>query len=314
MRILFMTHYFPPEVNAPASRVYEMARLWVRDGVEVTVLTCAPNAPSGRLFRGYRNCLWQRETMDGIQVIRVWSFLAANKGAVLRMVNYLSYMLSATLAAPFLKRPDIVIATTPQLFCGWAGVWVHWLRRCPLIVEIRDMWAESIATLTSGKKNRLTRFLEAVEFRLYRMTPHLVTVGPGYRQVLVQKGMDPAHIQIITNGVDLDFYRPQEADVALLRKWNFEGKFICSYAGTIGMAHKLDVVLQAAERLRAENDDRIRFVIAGDGADRENLAGGNPVLRPPQCAAARTTAQGNDAATVLRVRLLPGPPSQGSPV
>ena len=209
MHILFLTHYFPPEVNAPASRVYEMAKQWVRSGVEVTVLTCAPNAPSGRLFPGYRNRLWQRETMDGIQVVRVWSFLAANKGAVLRMVNYLSFMLSATLAVPFLNRPDIVVATSPQLFCGWAGVWAHWLRRCPLIIEIRDMWAESIATLTSGKKNLLTRFLEYVEFRLYRMTPHLVTVGPGYRQVLVQKGMDPDNVQIITNGVDLEFYQPR---------------------------------------------------------------------------------------------------------
>ena len=271
MRILFLTHYFPPEVNAPASRVYEMAEHWVRAGAEVTVLTCAPNAPSGRLFPGYRNRLWQHETLDGINVVRVWSFLAANKGAVLRMMNYLSYMGAASLAAPFLRRPDVVIATSPQLFCGWAGVWAHWMRRCPLILEIRDMWAESIASLTSHKRGPLTRVLEAIEFRLYRMTPHLVTVGPGYRQVLVEKGLDPANIEIITNGVDLDFYQPQAPDAELRSQWKLENKFVCCYAGTTGMAHRLDVVVRAAEILRAQGDDRIRFVIAGDGADRENL-------------------------------------------
>ncbi len=103
------------------------------------------------------------------------------------------------------------------------------------------------------------------------MTPHLVTVGPGYRQVLVEKGLDPANIEIITNGVDLDFYRLQAPDTELRQKWKLENKFVCCYAGTIGMAHRLDVVVRAAEILRTQGDDRIRFVLAGDGADREHL-------------------------------------------
>ena len=104
LAILFLTHYFPPEGNAPASRVYELCRRWVEAGHRVTVITCAPNVPTGRVYDGYRNRLAQREEMDGIEVLRIWTLIAANKGTLLRMLNYVSYMLSATLRALFVGR------------------------------------------------------------------------------------------------------------------------------------------------------------------------------------------------------------------
>ena len=123
MRILFFSHYFPPEVNAPASRTYEHCVRWARAGHDVTVVTCAPNCPDGVLFAGYRNRLRpQVEMIDGIEVVRVWTYLAPNAGTVRRIVNYLSYMATAVLATLRLPRPDVVLATSPQFFCGWAGV------------------------------------------------------------------------------------------------------------------------------------------------------------------------------------------------
>ena len=103
MHILFLSHYYPPEVNAPASRTAEHCRQWVKAGHDVTVVTCAPNHPAGKLYDGYRNRLFQRETLDGVEVIRVWTYLAANAGFLRRTLNYLSYVLGVTLALPRLK-------------------------------------------------------------------------------------------------------------------------------------------------------------------------------------------------------------------
>ena len=125
MHILFLTDNFPPEVNAPASRTHEHCRQWVRSGAQVTVITCAPNFPTGRVFAGWHNRLWQEEQMDGIRVIRVWSYITANEGFLRRVLDYLSYMLAATLASLFVRRVDVVIGTSPQFFtavAGWAVV------------------------------------------------------------------------------------------------------------------------------------------------------------------------------------------------
>ena len=145
MRILFLSHYYPPEVNAPATRTHAHARRWVRAGHEVTVITCNPNCPTGVLFEGYANRLRpQRETIDGVNVVRVWSFLAPNAGMSRRIANYVSFMLSSVWTGLWEPRPDVVVATSPQFFNGWAGVLLKWLRRRPLVLEIRDIWPESI--------------------------------------------------------------------------------------------------------------------------------------------------------------------------
>ena len=120
MRILFFSHYFPPEGNAPASRTYDNCKRWVDAGHEVTVITCAPNCPNGVVYEGYRNRVWpQRSVVDGIDVYRVWTYIAANEEKVRRIANYVSYMLSASYFSIFIKRPDVMIATSPQFFCGW---------------------------------------------------------------------------------------------------------------------------------------------------------------------------------------------------
>ena len=145
MRILFLTHYFHPEGNAPATRVQEMSRRWVKLGFEVCVVTGAPNVPSGVVYPGYRNRWRFRESIEGVETIRVWTYLAPNKGTLRRILNYLSFCATATLAGLGARRPDLVIATSPQFFCGWAGVFVSRLRRVPFVLEIRDLWPESIA-------------------------------------------------------------------------------------------------------------------------------------------------------------------------
>ena len=275
LRLLFLSHYFPPEGNAPATRVHAFCRRWVRrspDRIAATVITCAPNVPDGKLYEGYRNRLSQRDSIDGIDVIRVWTYLAPNAGTVLRIMNFVSYMVSATFRSLFLRRPDVVIATSPQFFCGWAGVLVSWLRWSPFILEIRDIWPESIVAVGAMRKGRLVRALEWLELRMYAAANHIVTVGEGYKQQLVAKGVPEQRISIITNGIDGERLKPQPPDPKLLAQYNPDGRFICSYIGTVGMAAGLEIVLRAAEQLRAAGRHDVRFLIVGDGATREQLA------------------------------------------
>ena len=147
MKILFITHYFPPEVNAPANRTHEHCRQWVQDGHEVTVLTGVPNHPRGVIFDGYENRILQEETIDGIRVLRTWMYLTPNSGFAKRVVNYLGFMATAILASFRADRPDLVVATSPQFFVGVAGAIVSKLKRRPFVLEIRDLWPKSVVEL-----------------------------------------------------------------------------------------------------------------------------------------------------------------------
>jgi glycosyltransferase involved in cell wall biosynthesis len=268
MKILFFCHYFHPEVNAPASRTYENAKRWVRAGHEVTVITCAPNAPRGELFPGYKNRLRSVETVDGIRVVRVWSFIAANKGTWRRILNYLSYMVTAFLAGMLEKRPDVMVATSPQFFCGWAGVLVKWARRWPFVLEIRDIWPESITTVGAMKKGKATALLEKLELKMYAAADHIVAVGNGYRANLLSKGVPPAKVSVVYNGVDLEMFKPRPRDPEFARRFGLEGRKVCGYIGTVGMAHGLEIMLKAAEKTA---DRPWTYLIVGDGARCDEL-------------------------------------------
>ncbi len=187
------------------------------------------------------------------------------------MLNWLSYMVTASLRAAFLEAPDVIIATSPQLFCGWAGVLTRLVKRRPLIVEMRDLWAESILTLTSLEPGRLYRLLERIEVRLYSSADRLVTVGDCYRDELVKRGVDPRIIRIFTNGVDRELFAPREPDEELKRSLGLEGRFVCSYVGTIGRACGLEVVIRAARKLKQRGDDEIVFLLVGAGELRPEL-------------------------------------------
>lgn len=270
-RILFMTHYFPPEGNAPASRVHEMCKRWVRAGHPVTVITSAPNHPNGVVYPGYRNWPVQQEFIDGIRVLRVWTFLAANKGKRRRALNFVSYMLTSLIVALYLRRPDVLIATSPQFFCGWAGVLVTALKRIPFILEVRDIWPESIQAVGAARRNLPMRILERMEQQMYRSAFRIVTVGEGYKEKLIERHVPPMKIEVVTNGVDREFLNAPCDAKAVRDQYKLNGHFVCAYVGTIGMASGLKVVLRAAQILKARGRDDVRLMLVGDGAIRADL-------------------------------------------
>ncbi len=270
MKVLFFSHYFPPEGNAPASRVHSMCRRWVAAGHEVTVVTCAPNVPEGVVYEGYDNCWSQREQIDGIEVVRVWTLLAANRGALRRILNYLSFLLVATWRGLFLTRPDVVVATSPQFFCGWAGVLVSRLRRLPFVLEIRDLWPESIAAVGAMGRgwSPVMMVLRWLERSMYRAADRLVAVGEGYRSGLLERGVPAERIEVITNGVEPERYRPMAADAERRSEAGAgDGDFLVGYVGTVGMAHGLE----AGRLARDRGHERLHFVVVGGGARLESL-------------------------------------------
>lgn len=269
MHILFLSHYFPPEVNAPASRTYENAKRWVAAGHKVTVLTCAPNHPDGVVYSGYRNKLYQWDQIDDIRVLRVKTYIAANKGFVPRILNYVSYLFSATLFCRLVDRPDLVVSTSPQFFCGLAGFTVSRLKRSRWLLEIRDLWPESIVAVEAIPRGRVIRLLEKVETFMYRRADHIVSVTRSFLTHIHGRQVPMEKMSVVTNGADLERYKPCDKDRDLEDELGLTGKFVISYIGTHGMAHSLDTVLSAADQLRDNRD--IVFLLVGDGAERDSL-------------------------------------------
>jgi len=269
MHILFLTHYFPPEVNAPASRTYENTKRWVQAGHEVTIITCSPNHPQGELYPGYSNNLYQWDEKDGIRILRVKTYLSANKGVKKRTLNYISYMVSAFLQCWRTQKIDLVVSTSPQFFSGMAGYIVSQLKGIPWILEIRDLWPESIIAVGALTNRKVIGTLEGIETFLYRKADHIIPLTYAFRKHILKRGIPEQKITIVTNGADLTRFKPLERQNEFTAEMNFQDKCVLSYIGTHGMAHGLDVIFEAAARLKTRKD--ILFLLVGDGAERERL-------------------------------------------
>jgi glycosyltransferase involved in cell wall biosynthesis len=271
VHILFLSNYFPPEVNAPATRLHEHARQWVADGHTVDVLTSVPNFPEGEVYEGYENRLTEEER-DGIRVTRVPMYISPNEGVIQRVLSYLSFMLSACWYAGRLPTPDVLVATSPQFFAALAGYVVAWRKDVPFVLEIRDLWPESIVAVGAMSRNVIIRFLEWVERVLYRKAEHIVVVTDSFEEAIAEKDIARNKISVIKNGIETAWWDEpldEERLAELQHEHALEGKFVASYIGTIGMAHRADILLEAARRC---DDPDIVFMVVGTGAKKDELA------------------------------------------
>jgi colanic acid biosynthesis glycosyl transferase WcaI len=272
IRILYLSQYFPPEMGAPAARVHELSREWAALGHEVTVLTGFPNHPTGVIPPEYRGQFIRRERLDGINVVRTPIYAAANQGLIKRGLNYTSYAASAALLGPFLTdRPDVVIATSPQMLTAVAGLAISALKRVPFVFEVRDLWPRSIVEVGAlSAHHPAIRLLEQLEMFLYSKADRIVTVTDAFIDELGDRGVPRAKMRVVKNGVDLDLFRPSPRENEVRRELGFSSDdFICLYVGTHGMAHGLETILHAAEQLREHPD--VRFVLVGEGAEKVGL-------------------------------------------
>lgn len=267
MKILFLTDNFPPEYNAPATRTYEHCKEWVRLGAEVTVITCFPNFPRGKIFEGYKNKWKEVEIIEGIRVIRVWSFISANQGTFKRTLDFLSFAATSILAG-LRVRCDIIIATSPQFFTAVSGGALSFIKSKPWVMEVRDIWPESIKAVGAVKSLWVIAQLEKLELFLYRSARKIIVVTDSFKINLVGRGIDPAKIFVIKNGVDLSFFQPSQKNLELARTLQLEGKFVVGYIGTHGLAHSLDFIVQSISRLQ---DMSFHFLFIGDGAEKDHI-------------------------------------------
>ncbi len=270
--ILFLTDNFPPETNAPANRTFEHAREWVDAGHRVTVITCAPNFPQGKVFEGYRNWLWQQEDISGIRVIRVWSYMTGNAGFALRVLDFMSFMVSGFFAALFVRKADVVVGTSPQFFTAVASWAVAAIKRRPFVFELRDLWPESIRAVGAMRQGWALALLERLELFLYRRSSAVISVTRSFKQDLIGRGIDGEKIHVVTNGVDTKRFRPRPKDAEIAAELGVEGCFVAGYIGTHGMAHALDTLLDAAAILQEDPAAAdIRMLFLGHGSAREAL-------------------------------------------
>jgi colanic acid biosynthesis glycosyl transferase WcaI len=274
MKIAYISQYFPPEMGAPAARAVELSRHWAAAGHEVTVLTGFPNHPTGVVPMEYRSKLRQlvlREEVDGVQVVRTWLLPFPNRKAYERMLNYSSFCLSSAITGLSISRPDVVIASSPQLLVALSGWWIARRKRVPFVFEVRDLWPESLAAVGMGNSNSLLyRILKRIAGFLYAHCDHIVVVTPAFEDYLVKHwGVPRAKISVVENGVETRLFAP-ESDPGLRNELGAEGKFIVSYIGTMGMAHGLETILEAAEQLRSTNPE-VAFLMVGEGAEKERI-------------------------------------------
>lgn len=269
MNILFLTENFPPEVNASATRVFERACYWVEWGHKVTVITCAPNFPTGQVYEGYHNDWYRTEDMRGIRVVRVKTYIAKNEGVAKRTADFVSYMFTAVAAGLFQQRPDVVVATSPQFFAAVGGWMLSGLRRVPFVFELGDLWPASIMAVGAMRKNLFLRWMERLELFLYRRSAAVVALTRSFKEDLVFRAIPADKIAVVINGVDLPRYSPRARDPELANELGIGDRFVVGYIGTHGMAHGLDNVIRAADLLR--DDDRVRFLFVGTGAAKEQL-------------------------------------------
>jgi colanic acid biosynthesis glycosyl transferase WcaI len=262
-------------MGAQSMRVQSLSRAWVAMGHEVTVLTAFPNHPAGKLYPGWRRRFMKLVDVSddkGVRVVRVAHVPRANRGAANRLVSFSSFTISAALAALAMPRFDVVIGTVPQPLQPLAAWSASRIRRSKFILEIRDLWPEGlVATGQAGRGSIAYAGLNRVASHLYGSADHVVAVTDAIRDHIVDDWDVPAErVDVVRAAVDASAFEPVGDVVKHKQRWSQDGKFTVSYVGTLGNAHDLAMVLDAAALLQDTRPD-IEFLFTGDGAEGPEL-------------------------------------------
>lgn len=272
MRLAYFSHYFPPESNAPAARVHELSRALVELGHEVHVVTGQPSHPHGRIYPGYRAAEYRLDRVDGISVHRCPTLPAANRGVLVRSLGFLA-MPPTQLALALARVPavDVVLATSPQILTGVAGLAFARARRIPFLFEVRDLWPDSIVgvgALPSG--HPIIRALRLVERGLYASAAGIVSVTDSFVDHFEGFGVPRDRIVVVKNGIDTALFDPDIAPAPLREELGIPASaLLVLYCGNIGLAQDTGIFARAMARRPANLD--VHVVLVGDGAERKQV-------------------------------------------
>jgi glycosyltransferase involved in cell wall biosynthesis len=270
MKILFLTQYFPPEVGAPQNRIFEFARQLKRFGHDVSILTALPNYPKGEIFEEYRGKKAVIEEISNIKVIRTSIYATKDKSFSSRLKNYLSFTFSSVFqGAKLIGKQDVIITESPPLFLGWSGYILSKISRAKFVFNVSDLWPESAVKLGVLNNKLFIKMSTWLEEFCYRKAAAVTGQTKGIVDNIVSRGIDRSKVHLITNGVDLSLFNKQNRDINIRKELGLENKFAVCYAGIHGIAQGLEVIIEAAERVKDKED--IQFVFVGDGPEKEKL-------------------------------------------
>jgi colanic acid biosynthesis glycosyl transferase WcaI len=261
VKILILTQWYPPE---PGLLQQELAQTLMTHGHQVTVLTGFPNFPYGKLYPGYKIKLKQKETIAGVSVVRVPLYPEHSRSGIKRALNYMSFAISAAvLGYIYTGKPDVMFVYHPPLTVGIPAYVLSRLWGIPFVYQIQDMWPETLGATGMLNNSTILKFIGSFAKWIYKKAAAVCVISPGFRENLLKKCVPDNKIHVISNWVDPDAYYIADPDPALAEENRLSKRFNIMFAGIIGAAQGLEVVLEAAKLLRGLKD--IQFVLVGDG-------------------------------------------------
>jgi lipopolysaccharide/colanic/teichoic acid biosynthesis glycosyltransferase len=269
MHVLLIHQAFATEQEAGGTRHYELARHLVQQGHRVTIIASSVSYLTGQVLPSVRGHRTVREQLDGIEVLRTWTYAGLHRSFFTRVLSFLSFMFSSFVGALQVSNVDIVWGTSPPIFQAVTAYVVARLKRVPFVFEVRDLWPD-FAIETGVLRNPLLIWASRrLERFLYHHADRLTVNSPGFIPHLRRCGVPEEKIDLVPNGVEVSMFDPTNRGEAIRQELGLENKFIALYAGAHGLANDLGTVLLAAKRLEAYPD--IVFVLVGDGKERPNL-------------------------------------------
>lgn len=271
MNLLILTDNYYPEMNANARIFSELAELWAEQGQDVSVITCQPNFPKGKIFPGYKNKWLTKSLVNQVKVLRVKTYMRPNHGLIRRTLDFISFGLSSFFFGLWKSKPDVIIGVTPQFFCALSACCLALIKKVPFTMIVCDLWPDAVAASGFIKKNWIYKFIKQIEFWMYRKADSIVILSEYFRTYLNKLGIPDHKIVTSISGASKEFY-PRKKNPSLLSNYNLSGKFVVGYIGTFGISHNHEAIIAIAELLAKKTIHHIHFFMIGDGPRRSELA------------------------------------------
>lgn len=267
-RVIILTQYYPPETGAPQNRLHSLSKFLIRHGKSVRVVTALANYPKNEVYPEYRGKFSVSEVIDDVQVYRTWIFVSRSRRVLARLLNYFSFVVTSFFKLLFSPKADYIICESPPLFLGLTAVIISWIKGSRLVFNVSDLWPESAEKLQIISNRSLIALAYALEKWIYKNSFLISGQTKGIIDSITNR-FPSKKVVWFPNGVDFDFFEEQHEDFLWRKTLSIKDTdFVLLYAGIIGHAQGLDVLLRAAEIL---GDQPVKFVIVGDGPEKESL-------------------------------------------
>jgi len=267
MHVLIVTITYPPEIGGAAHLIFELARSLRDRGHQVTVLTAYPSYNLQVIPERYRHGLWMREESDGLIIRRIRVPTLPRNNKIARGLQHFAFGLWLGALTAFTPRADVALVFSPPLPLPWLVALVGKVKRMPVVANIQDLFPRQAVELGMLTNPALIRLFEAMERHMHRQTTAVTVHSPGNREHVIERGGRPECVHVVYNWVDTERIRPGERDNCFARQHGLDGKFVVSYAGTMGWAQDMQTIVGAAAQLQDQQD--MLFVLVGDGVEKE---------------------------------------------